>query len=95
MPDGHTASACATGSSSNSVEDLNRVSLDMSNSNTSEKMRPSKDDLGPHASVAVQESNLLGQTATFVTPIYVDTDTLGPALITAVSRLVEDLKSEP
>ena len=54
--------------------------------NTSEKMPTSKDDLGPHASIAVQESNLLGNTAAVVTPIYVDTDTLGPAIITAVSR---------
>lgn len=49
-------------------------------------MRTGKDDLGPHASVAVQESNLLSKTAAVVTPIYVDTVTLGPALITAVSR---------
>ena len=58
----------------------------MSNGNTSGKMRTSKDDLGPHASIVVQESNLLGNTAAVVTPIYVDTDTLGPAVITAVSR---------
>ena len=49
-------------------------------------MRISKDDLGPHASIAVQESNLLGNTTAVVTPVYVDTDTLGPAIITAVSR---------
>ena len=49
-------------------------------------MRTSKDDLGPYASIVVQESNLLGNTAAVVTPIYVDTDTLGPAVITAVSR---------
>ena len=49
-------------------------------------MRTSEDDLGPHASIAVQELNLLGNTATVVTPVYVDTDTLGPAVITAVSR---------
>ena len=58
----------------------------MSNDNTSEKMRTSKDALGPHASIAVQESNLLGNMAAVGTPIYVDTDTLGPAIITAVSR---------
>ena len=58
----------------------------MSPGNTSEEMPTIKDDLGPHASIAVQESNLLGNTAAVVTPIYVDTDTLGPAIITAVSR---------
>ena len=58
----------------------------MSHGNTVENMRTSKGDLGPHASIAVQESNLLGNTAAVVTPIYVDTDSLGPAIITAVSR---------
>ena len=58
----------------------------MSHGDTSKKMRISKDDLGPHASIAVQESNLLGNTTAVATPIYVDTDTLGPAIITAVSR---------
>ena len=58
----------------------------MSHGSTTEKMPTSIDDLGPHASIAVQESNLLGNTAAVVTPIYVDTDTLGPAVVTAVSR---------
>ena len=52
---------------------------------TSEEMQ-SKVDLSPHARIAVREWKLLCNTVAVMTPIFVDTDYLGIAKITAVSK---------
>lgn len=57
----------------------------ISGTNTDE-MQNSKVDLGPHASIVVREWKLLCSTVDTVTPLYVDTDDLGVANITAVSK---------
>lgn len=53
---------------------------------TSGKMQSSEVDLGPHASIVVREWKLFCNTVDVVTPVYVDTDYLGLARITAVSK---------
>lgn len=49
-------------------------------------MHNTKVDLGPHGSIAVQEWKLLWNTVTTATPIHVDTDYLGIAQVSAVSK---------
>lgn len=52
----------------------------------SEKMQNGKVDLGPHATIVVREWQLLRNAIAAVTPIHVDSDYLGVARITAVSK---------
>ena len=52
----------------------------------SNNMQSSKVDLGHHASIAVREWKLLQNTVTTMTAMSVDTDYLGVAKITAVSK---------
>lgn len=49
-------------------------------------MQSSEVDLGPHASIVAREWKLFCNTIDVVTPVYVDTDYLGLARITAVSK---------
>lgn len=49
-------------------------------------MQNGKVDLGPHATIVVREWQLLCNAVAAVTPVCVDSDYLGVARITAVSK---------
>lgn len=68
------------------TDDLHQMGSNILNGTTTEKMQNSKVDLGPHASIVVREWKLLWNTVTNVAPVNVDTDYLGLAKITAVSK---------
>ena len=83
---GDPLGACAIGPSIFPSEDLHQTDSDIANGTVPGKMQSSKVDLGPHASIVVREWNLLWNTVTTVTPIHVDTDYLGIAKVSAVSK---------
>lgn len=83
---GHKSVACATGPSLMSLEDSYQTYFSSTHGSTSKKMRNSKVDLGPHASIVVQEWKLLSATVAASMPLYVDNDYLGIARITAASK---------
>lgn len=68
------------------TNDLHRTDSYIANGIIPEKMQNSRADLRPHASIVMREWKLLRDTITIVTPMCVDTDYLGVAEITAVSK---------
>lgn len=86
ISDCYRPAASATSTSINPTDDAHQTDSDIANGNIFEKMQNRKVDLGPHASIVVREWKLLWNSATNVTPTYVDTDYLGVAKITAVSK---------
>lgn len=76
----------ASGPCISPTNDLHRTDSYIANGIIPEKMQNSKVDISPHASIVVREWKLLRDTVNIVTPTYVDTDYLGVAKITAVSK---------
>ncbi|KAL9068785.1 MAG: hypothetical protein Q9161_005989 [Pseudevernia consocians] len=83
---GYHGAAGAFYPSTNPTDDLRQTNPNMTNGTNPDEMRNRKVDLGPHASIVVREWKLLCSTVDIVTPMYVDTDGLGLANITAVSK---------
>ncbi|CAF9912667.1 MAG: hypothetical protein ALECFALPRED_008241 [Alectoria fallacina] len=79
------------------TNDLHRTDSYIANGIIPEKMQNSRADLRPHASIVMREWKLLRDTITIVTPMCVDTDYLGVAEITAVSKhsIKARLKNRP
>lgn len=91
ISNGHHPAACATGPSTDPTDGPLQMYSDVPNGNnftTPKKTQNHKVDLGPHASIVVQEWKLFSNTDPFIkpVPVYVDTDYLGIAKISAVSK---------
>lgn len=91
ISNGYHPAARATGPSINPTDGLPQMYSGVINGNdftASKKTQNNKVDLGPHAKIVVQEWKLLSNTDPFIkpVPVYVDTEHLGIAKITAVSK---------
>ena len=82
----HHPATCTTHHSIDPTDDIHHLISHMTSTTTSEMMQDSKVSLGPHASIVMRERKLLWNTAATVTPMYLDTDYIGTATITAVSK---------
>lgn len=83
---GHRPATFATCDSVGPSDNLDQTTCDIANGTTPEIMQNGKLYLGPHASLVVREWKLLQNTTTSMTPVHVDTDYLGLAKVTAVSK---------
>ena len=72
--------------STHPADNLNQTNSSIANDTTPEMIENGELYLGPHASIVVREWKLLQNTRTSRTPVHVDTDYLGLARVTAVSK---------
>ena len=86
VSDIYQSAAYISGASPVSAKGLSWICSNIAPAVTTEAMQSSKMDLRPHDSTVLREWKLLRNTIATVTPINVDTDYLGVATITAVSK---------
>lgn len=83
---GNRPATFATCPSPHPPDNLNQTNFNIADGTNPETMQNGKHYLGPHASIVVREWRILQNTTTTVTPVHVDTDYLGLAKVTAVSK---------
>lgn len=83
---GYSPATFATFPSTDPLDNLNQTNTNIANDTHPEMMQNGKLYLGPHANIVVREWKLLQSTTTSMTPVHVDTDYLGLAKVTAVSK---------